>query len=265
MIANIEDTAECQGHTIQASVAQDGTFTITNSRNGFARTYTARGTPAPFSPAPPAAQAAAASDARPDATFYAVSYVEAMASAAPKAIAALKQYLAANQRREGFVRFDIFEQVGRPGHFALVEVWRDQAAFDARGASQKQLVDALAPVRVSDYDLRPYKTLSVGSAPPPPPNNRAVSVVSHVDVAPDPRVAGMLRRLAEASRMEDGNLRFDVVQHTMRANHFTVVETWRDQKAFDAHVAAAHTRQYRDELQPLTGSPLDERVYKAIE
>ena len=86
-----------------------------------------------------------------------------------------------------------------------------------------------------------------------------MSVVSHVDVAPDPRVAGMLKRLAEASRMEDGNVRFDVVQHTMRANHFTVVETWRDQKAFDAHVAAAHTRQYRDELQPMTGSPLDER------
>jgi quinol monooxygenase YgiN len=51
----------------------------------------------------------------------------------------------------------------------------------------------------------------------------------------------------------------------MRANHFTIVETWRDQQAFDAHVAAAHTRQYRDDVQPLTGSPLDERVYKAIE
>src|SRR5215471_4506483 len=125
-------------------------------------------------------------------------------------------------------------------------------------------MDALAPIRVSDYDLRPYKTLSVGPSPPAP-SSRAVSVVSHVDVSPDPRVAGMLRSLAEASRKEDGNLRFDVVQHTMRANHFTVVETWRDQKAFDAHVAAAHTRQYRDELQPLTGSPLDERVYTAVE
>jgi competence protein ComEC len=264
MIANLEDTAACQGRTIQASVAQNGTFTITNSRNGFTRTYTARGVSAPSSPSSSAAQVAAATDARPDPAFYAVSYVEAMAPAAPKAIAALKQYREANRTRDGFVRFDIFEQVGRPGHFALFEQWRDQAAFDARGASQKQLVDALAPIRVSDYDLRPYKTLSVGPAPPPP-NTRAVSVVSHVDVAPDPRVAGMLRRLAEASRMEDGNLRFDVVQHTMRANHFTVVETWRDQKAFDAHVAAAHTRQYRDELQPLTGSPLDERVYKAIE
>jgi quinol monooxygenase YgiN len=75
----------------------------------------------------------------------------------------------------------------------------------------------------------------------------------------------MLKRLAEASRQDEGNVRFDVLQHMMRANHFTVIETWQNQKAFDAHVAAAHTKQYRDELQPMTGSPLDERVYKAIE
>lgn len=42
MIANLEDTAECQGHWIKASVGRDGTFTVTNSRNGFSRTYTAR-------------------------------------------------------------------------------------------------------------------------------------------------------------------------------------------------------------------------------
>ena len=37
MIANLEDTAQCEGHTIRASVAQNGTFTITNSRNGFSQ------------------------------------------------------------------------------------------------------------------------------------------------------------------------------------------------------------------------------------
>ena len=49
----------------------------------------------------------------------------------------------------------------------------------------------------------------------------------------------MLTRLAQASRQEPGNLRFDVLQHTMRGNHFTVIETWRDQAALDAHVASA--------------------------
>jgi quinol monooxygenase YgiN len=256
MIANLEDTADCQGHWIEASVAQDGKYTITNSRNAFSKTYTARGSSR-------SAQTSAATPA--DTAFHAVSYVEAIASASSRAIAALKQYRDASRTQNGFVRFEIFEQVGRPGHFVVIETWRDQPAFDGRGAAaQKQLLDALAPIRVSDYDQRPYKTLSVGPAPPAA-NSRAVSVVSHVDVSPDPRVAPMLTRLAEASRADEGNVRFDVLQHTMRANHFTVIETWRSQKAFDAHVAAAHTREYRDQLQPLTGSPLDERVYRAVE
>ena len=42
MIANLEDTDACQGHAIKASVSRNGTYTVTNSRNGFSRTYTAR-------------------------------------------------------------------------------------------------------------------------------------------------------------------------------------------------------------------------------
>jgi beta-lactamase superfamily II metal-dependent hydrolase len=42
LIANFEETAECKGHWIKASVAPDGRFTITNGRNGFSKTYTAR-------------------------------------------------------------------------------------------------------------------------------------------------------------------------------------------------------------------------------
>ncbi len=109
----------------------------------------------------------------------------------------------------------------------------------------------------------PTKSLAVASAAPA--RHGAVSVVTHVDVAPNPRVAVLLTELAEASRRDPGNLRFDVYQHTMRANHFTVVETWENERALDQHVAAAHTKQYRDELQPMTGSPLDERVYRAVE
>jgi quinol monooxygenase YgiN len=201
-----------------------------------------------------------------DTRFYAVSYVEAMASSIGKAIALLKQYRDTSAKQDGFVSVELFEQLGRPGHFALFEVWRDQKAFDARdAAAQKQLRDALQPMRVSDYDQRPYKTISVDDRRSGRPAASQVIVVSHVDVAPNPQVAVMLKDLAEASRKEPGNVRFDVVQHTMRANHFTVVEVWRDQKALDAHVAAPHTRQYRDTLQPMTGSPLDERVYKFID
>jgi competence protein ComEC len=42
MIANLEDTANCKGNWIKASVAPDGKVTVTNSRNGFTKSYTAR-------------------------------------------------------------------------------------------------------------------------------------------------------------------------------------------------------------------------------
>ena len=42
MIANLEETADCQGHWIRASVGQDGRFTMTNGRNGFHTTHTVR-------------------------------------------------------------------------------------------------------------------------------------------------------------------------------------------------------------------------------
>ena len=203
-----------------------------------------------------------------DTRVYAVAYVEAMASSSPKAIALLKQYRDISSKQDGFLSIELFEQIGRPGHFAVFEVWRDPKAFDARDASAlKQLRDGLQPIRVSDYDQRPYKTISLDDRRGGDGGGRQaqVIVVAHVDVAPNPQVAVMLKDLAETSRKEAGNIRFDVVQHTMRANHFTVVEVWRDQKALDAHVAAPHTKQYRDTLQPMTGSPLDERVYKAID
>ena len=204
-----------------------------------------------------------------DTRVYAVAYVEAMAASSPKAIALLKQYRDASAKQEGFVSLELFEQIGRPGNFAVFEIWRDQKAFDSRDAApQKQLRDALQPIRVSDYDQRPYKTISLDDR-----RGRLsaglsaaqVVVIAHVDVAPNPAVAGMLKDLAEASRKESGSVRFDVVQHAMRANHFTVVEVWRDEKALDAHVASPHARQYRDTLQPMTGSPLDERVYKSVD
>jgi quinol monooxygenase YgiN len=99
------------------------------------------------------------------------------------------------------------------------------------------------------------------------PGRNAVAVVSHVDIGGGPQmdVPAMLRKLTDASRAEQGSLRFDVLQHTARANHFTVVEVWADQQALDRHAAAAHTKQYRDDVQPGTGSPLDERAYRRVE
>ena len=203
-----------------------------------------------------------------DTALYAVSYVEVRPSARTVMVVALKQYRDTSGQESGYDRFDLLEQVGRPDHFAIIERWKDQKAFDAHGmaAHAKAFRDALQPIRLSDYDQRLYKTLTVASATARG-NGQAIHVVAHVDTVGGGQAdaPGLLARLAEASRREQGCLRFDVVQHTMRANHFTVIEIWENQKALDAHAAAVHTKQYRDVLQPISGSPLDERLYKAVE
>lgn len=203
-----------------------------------------------------------------DTALYAVSYVEVMPSARAAMVAALKQYRDTSRKEDGYVRFELLEQVGRPGHFAIVEMWKDQKAFDAHGMAPpvKQFLETLRPIRLSDYDQRPYKALTVASATAAG-NGQAIHVVAHVDTVGGAQAdaPGLLKRLAEASRQEQGCLRFDVLQHTMRPNHFTVIGIWQSQKALDAHAAAPHTKQYRDGLQPISGSPLDERLYKGVQ
>jgi quinol monooxygenase YgiN len=199
-----------------------------------------------------------------DGPLTAVAYVEVKAASAAAGRMALKQYRDAIGKPTS-ARVEVFEQVGRPGHFAIVETWRDQAAFDARdSAARRRLTDALAPIRVSGYDERTYKNLSTAQAGDAP-RRGTLYVVTHVDVVPNPQAPEILKRLADASRKDNGNLRFDVVQYTVRPNHFTVIEQWRDQASLDAHIDGAHTLQYRDEVMPLTGSPLDERVYTSVE
>jgi quinol monooxygenase YgiN len=205
--------------------------------------------------------------APPDTSFDAVAYVDVMPASKAAAGAAFKQYRDASRKEEGFVRFEFFEQAGRPGHLAIHETWANQKAFDSHTAAAhtKDWRTKLDPIRISDYDMRPYKPLSL-SAGSAAANERATYVVTHVDIGGQgTNAADLLKRLAEASRKKESNLRFDVLQHTMRANHFTVIEAWSSQKALDAHASATHTRQYRDGLAPISGSPLDERIYRVAE
>jgi len=198
-----------------------------------------------------------------DTTFYSVSYIEVKPSLRASSINALKQYRDLVHRDTANISVGLFEQADRAGHFAIIETWKTAAAYDANAAERKQLEGALEPARTSGWDTRPYKTLSIASGPEA--TNSSVYVISHVDVSPDPKIAGMLTALAEASRHEQGNIRFDVLLHTMRSNHFEVIEIWQNQKALENHASAAHTKKYRDDIQPSLGSPLDERIYKSIE
>jgi quinol monooxygenase YgiN len=42
------------------------------------------------------------------------------------------------------------------------------------------------------------------------------------------------------------------------------MENWKDQAANDTHELAAHTREFRGVLTPITGALYDQRWYKSM-
>src|SRR5262245_2854459 len=112
-----------------------------------------------------AAHAQAPAVAPVEGPLTAVAYVEVKAASVAAGRTALKQYRDALGKSPSSAHVEVFEQVGRAGHFAIVETWRDQAAFDKRdSAARGRLNDALATIRASGYDERTYKRLTTAPA-----------------------------------------------------------------------------------------------------
>ena len=213
------------------------------------------------------AQAARADEAS-DAVIYVVTYIAVMPSSQSEAMALLRQYREASRTEEGNGRLEVLQQSGRPGHFVLLETWQDQQALEAHdmAAHTAQWRAKLQALRVSPYDQRLHKGLAIGSTQTTLAAG-ATYVVTHADAVPPGKDEALvlLKQLAETSRKDAGNVRFEVLQQTSRQNHCTIVEVWQDQPAFEAHVMAGHTRQFREKFQPLSGSLYDERLYKALD
>jgi len=201
-----------------------------------------------------------------EAALYVVSYVEVAPSASATAAGLLRQLANAARKEDGNMRFEVLERLAPPYQFAIVSVWRDQKAYDAfaGGAHNKEFRDKIKPHLISAIDDRlngGMETAPAATASTP----GAMFVVTHVDVPPPQKDAciALLKDLVGDSRKE-GALRFEVFQQTSRPNHFSVVEIWKDQKAYDAHITAEHTRKFRERLTPMSGALYDERLYKAL-
>jgi quinol monooxygenase YgiN len=215
----------------------------------------------------PAAFATAARAEGAAAPIHVATYVEVAAASVKDGVAALTQYRDASRKENGNLRAEVAREVGRPNRFVVLESWKDQAAFDAHGKSAATAAfrDKLKTIHNGPYDERIHNSLNVG------PNDAAgaksaIIVVSHVDVPPprkDECIAA-LNPLADTSRKGGGNQRFEVVQQTNRPNHFTVIEAWKDRKAYDASRSADAQRQFRDKLGPMLGALYDERLYQTL-
>ena len=88
-------------------------------------------------------------------------------------------------------------------------------------------------------------------------------VVTYFEAVPGytGQVRNLMRDLARASRKEPGHVRMELLQRMGQPDQFVILETWKDKDTHAAHLGAAHTKQFRDKLQPLLRGPYDERPH----
>jgi quinol monooxygenase YgiN len=197
---------------------------------------------------------------------YAVSYIDAAPAQTAAVANALKQLAAASRKDDGNLRYEILQRTAPKNQFAIVSIWKSQAAYDANmaAAHTKDFRTKHKSSLISAIDDRVHNNFETAGEAKVAPG--AVFVVTHVDVPPprkDECIAA-LKALVADSRKEPGAVRFEVFQQTSRPNHFTVVEIWKDEKAYDSHITAPHTIRFRDALTPMSGALYDERLYRAL-
>ena len=198
---------------------------------------------------------------------YIVTYFDVAPTGAQQSAAIAREFADASRKEDGNAGFEVFDEISRPSRFAILEVWRDKKASDAHNAGPAATAfrDKLQPLMVGGFGVRPHGGLSV-AAPKGQVSAETIYVLTHVDVFPvhKDQAVELVKAQADAARKDDGNLRYDVVQWDGHPNHFTLVEAWRDRKAFDASVTAPHNKDFRDKLTPLEGALYDERLYQPV-
>src|SRR4029453_3751321 len=110
------------------------------------------------------------------------------------------------------------------------------------------------------------QTPSPAPTPAPAPIVGNVYTVTYVEVMPTSKADAvtLLRRYREAAQKEGGNLRCEVVQRIDQPHQFAVLEIWKDQAAFEAHVKSATTTGTREKIAAIRNAPTDERVHTAL-
>jgi quinol monooxygenase YgiN len=89
-----------------------------------------------------------------------------------------------------------------------------------------------------------------------------VYAVTYLDVGTNAVAQGvdLIKKYRDASRRENANLEFTVLQETSRPNRFAIMEGWKDQGAFEAHDKGAAKAEFEGALKLIRNSPPDRHM-----
>ena len=194
-------------------------------------------------------------------TCFEIAPVEAAAVAT-----ALSAWAEAARKSEAIPQLQLLRRTAPAHHFAIVASWRDRAHYDTarEGGGGTALRKVIGQHLVCGIDTRFHDNLIGG--PDAGRGSGTVEVVTHVDVPPPNKDAciALLGTQVAATRGSPGCARLEVLQQADRPNHFSVLESWAGEAAYAAHIVAAHTREFRMALTPLSGALYDERIYSRL-
>jgi quinol monooxygenase YgiN len=89
-----------------------------------------------------------------------------------------------------------------------------------------------------------------------------VGMATYVEIMPQSKegAAVLLKAEAAASRKDDGCEDVQLLEEIGQDNRFVVLQSWKDQSAFEAHARTAHAQQFYGRLAAIEIAPADERV-----
>ena len=202
----------------------------------------------------------------PDAAIYAVTYFDIIPADFAKAVAVLRPFVQATRKENGNVEFTLLDEIARNGRMAMIEAWRDKAAFETHRMAVERLANKLQLFFAAPFDTRQFVPLSLEPRADNANLGSAMYVLTHIDVFPAGKDEATLlvKGFVEASRKNKGAERFDALVWNAHPNHFELVETWSDASARQAHADADQTKTFRTKLVPLEGGLYDQRLYKVV-
>jgi len=203
-----------------------------------------------------------------DGAIYLSTYIELMPNAVGSGAGLLARYRNASRTQTGNRRFDVLREISRPNRFAILEVWADEAALESHEAAASTLHfrDRLKALWTAPYDERVGRRIYLGSGSSKN-GPGAIYVLTHVDVMPNHQddAVKLLKTMSVETANEYGNISYEVLQQSSRGNHLTVIEEWTNNRTYDAHVEAPHTRAFREGLSVMQGALYDERLYDKVD
>lgn len=108
--------------------------------------------------------------------------------------------------------------------------------------------------------------VAIAAEPSPAAVARQVHAVVHVDVEPSEVKNGvqMLKTFAKQAAQDSSVHHIEILQQTGAPNHFTILEVFESQAAYDKFVGEAYVKELRTRLQPILGGPFDERLHSLL-